>query len=33
MAVLRWFVPPVIALIPLVSLKETLAAIAAFAGS
>ena len=30
MAVLRWFVPPVIAVILLVSLKETLAAIAAF---
>jgi NSS family neurotransmitter:Na+ symporter len=32
MAVLRWFVPPVIAVILLVSLKETIAALAAFGG-
>jgi NSS family neurotransmitter:Na+ symporter len=32
MAVLRWFVPPVITVILLVSLKETIAAIAAFGG-
>jgi len=32
MAVLRWFVPPVITVILLVSLKETIAAIVAFGG-